>query len=240
MHMRTDIPNVACPQRLMPGIKVRNIYPACLSFHMPEVVYVVASGPNGREAVNNIPPDAYTIACNTAITMDRRFTWWCGFDHRLINCSYWDTLDLKGALTLFGARLVNRLALQPQYATHKPRYFFEYMPMVLAPTKLHPEFKLTPVKDILMPGLLRGGMTVSGVALQFAYYGGAPNIVLCGVDMFGTGHHDGFENPDPHDLCAGRWPWADPLQHCCEAITNHGVNVYTMSDTALDLPRWNG
>jgi hypothetical protein len=56
--------------------------------------------------------------------------------------------------------------------------------------------------------------------------------------MAGTGHWDGYINEDKYHLCAGVWPWAEPMQILCEEITKRGSTVWTMSNTALKLPEW--
>jgi len=235
--MRTDIEDVKCPQSALPGTRTPDIFTVMPRF--PAAVCVVASGPNGRDPALRIPDSAFTIAVNSAITMPRRFSWWLAFDHRNVCHDFWETIELGNTRLLFGARLVNRLRLQKGAFRHiEPEAYFNYMPMIIAPTKLHPDWKLTPPEECLKPGLLRGGATASGVALQFAFYAGARDIILCGADFEGRGHHDGFNAPDPYDLFGGVWPYRDAMQNLIVAIQRRGTRVWTLSDTALDLPRW--
>lgn len=235
-----DSREIPCPRYLTKGLesKYRNIFTARGTLELPETVYVVASGPLGAKPALSIPADACTLACNSAITMPRRFTWWVGFDHRLTQYSFWPTLELHGARTLFSCRLVNRLNLAPPVRQIPCDYYFNYLPDIVSPTRLQPHVKPTPPGQMLTPGLLRGGLTVSGIAIQFGYWFGAKQIVLCGVDMYGRGHWDGFNNSDPHQLCGGKWPWAAQLQAFCDLIAARGCKVYTMSETILRLPEW--
>jgi hypothetical protein len=160
------------------------------------------------------------------------------FDWKIVCYSWWKTFDLNGARTLISARLLNRLAMQPPVRQIAQDFYFEYKPDISWPHGNAPRLPKMPRAQFLDPTRLRGGCTVSGVALQFAHYGGAKNIVLCGVDMEGTGHWDGFINSDPYHLCRGIWPWAEPMQILCEEITKRGSKVWTLSESALHLPRW--
>jgi hypothetical protein len=207
---------------------------------LPETVYIIASGPNGAEAALTIPETECTISCNSAILMPRTFTWACFFDHRIVCYSWWETVDLKGAKVLMSARLLNRLAMPPAVRQIPVSAYFEYKPDISWPHGNNPRAPKMPRAHFLDRTRLRGGCTVSGVALQFAHYGGAKNIVLCGVDMEGRGHWDGFQNPDKYNLCGGVWPWVEPLQILCDIITERGTKVWTMSKTALRLPTWEG
>jgi hypothetical protein len=235
-----DSREIPCPRSLAKGLerKYHNIFSVHGTLKLPETVYVVASGPLGAKPALSIPADACTLACNSAITMPRAFAWWVGFDYRLTQYSWWRTIDLGTARKLFSCRLVNRLQLQPAVRRIEPDYYFNYLPDIVSPTRLNPHFKPTPAAEMLKHGLLRGGLTVSGIALQFAFWFGAKRIVLCGVDMYGTGHHDGFINADRYKLCGAKWPWAAQLQACCDVIAARGCKVYTMSETILRLPEW--
>jgi hypothetical protein len=205
---------------------------------MPENVYVVAGGPNGKVPSIKIPRSEHVIACNGSILMPRKFAWWCAFDYRMVNYPWWSTIKIDGFRTIFGARLINRMGMEPKVRVIKPDYYFEYMPEIHWPTKLRPKTNKTLPENFLKERILRGGTTVAGIAIQFAHYGGAKNIILCGVDMFGVGHWDGFTNPDPYKLCTGVWPWAEPLQILCDEVGKRGSKVWTLSKTALKLPMW--
>jgi hypothetical protein len=235
--MRTDIEDIRVPQKIMAGNVVPNIFTRLPKF--PKTVYVVAAGPNGVAAETRIAKDACTIACNSAVLYERQFNWIVMFDHRLVCCDFWETIHIPlTTKRLFGARLVNRLRLQAGKFRHiTPDAYFEYVPNISCPTKLNPHFPITPPAQVLMPGVLRGGATVAGIAIQLAYYGGAQHIVLVGVDMFGTGHHNGFINPDPYKLCGADWPWAVALDNLCAAVIAKGVRISTASQSALKVPK---
>ncbi|MFA5344557.1 MAG: hypothetical protein WC381_11440 [Kiritimatiellia bacterium] len=238
--MRTDLPEIHVQQPILPGCTIPNISPALKEgrFRFPETVFVIASGPNGRGCMDKIPHQALTIALNSSITIPRKFTWWLAFDHKNVAYRFWETINLPETRKMFSARLVNHITLQPKVRKITPDWFFTYQPNLVCPTKLHPKWETTPKGGCLIPYVLRGGATVSGIAIQWAHYAGAKNVVLVGCDMTGRGHFDSYINPDPYDLCAGVWPWAGVLQNLCDAVAERGTRVWTLSDTALDLPRW--
>jgi hypothetical protein len=214
---------------------IPNVCKSWATIRLPETVYIVAGGPNGAAAALTIPNDACVVACNSSILMPRDFSWWVAFDYRIPHYGWWKTVQTS-ARKLFSSRLLNRLAMPPVVRQIRADYYFEYLPDIVSPTRLQPKAVKTPVEQFLMPSILRGGLTVSGIALQFAYYGGAKRIILCGVDLTGRGHWDNYTNPDPYQLCGGRWPWADQMQAMCDLLRSKGVDVRTCSKSALNLP----
>ncbi len=74
------------------------------------------------------------------------------------------------------------------------------------------------------------GCTGAGYAIRWLTHEGITNIVLCGVDMCG-GHWDGTQSGQ-----SGEWAQLLKLQ---ALIAECPVDVYTMSDTKLELPEWN-
>jgi hypothetical protein len=69
---------------------------------------------------------------------------------------------------------------------------------------------------------------------------GVKKIVMCGIDMFGVDHWDGFSNPN-YAPDYGVWPCTDTLQSLIEWLKcSRGIEVVTMSPTTLNVPRWNG
>lgn len=215
---------------------------------LAETVYIVGSGPNGVPAVESIPYDACTIALNSMIKYPRVWDWWIAFDHRIVEMDWWEWIDPPAAtVKLFSARLANRL-FAPD-ADDDPRVIepdcvFNYMPGVTLSSfvPVHSFENGMPLTGpsvspypLLMPRVLRGGMTVAGIAVQLAIYGGAREVVFCGVDMEGTGHWDGFENPDK-DVYGGVWEWAGLLsKYCREMEKQRGVKFRSISKTRLEV-----
>lgn len=57
--------------------------------------------------------------------------------------------------------------------------------------------------------------------------------------MKGSGHFDGFVNPDPHGIHKDVWPYADLLSDLCDELQKrYSMKIYSLSETALNVPRW--
>lgn len=76
---------------------------------------------------------------------------------------------------------------------------------------------------------LAWGCTGAGYAIKWLAAEGVNNIVLCGVDMYG-GHWDGTLSGQE-----GVWAQLPKLQ---QLIAETPVNVYTISDSMLEIPQW--
>jgi hypothetical protein len=215
------------PRDPLPGLPFPDICD-----HLPDLtgrVYIVGSGPNGEAHLPRIPAGACTIALNRMILQPRPWTFWFGFDHRLLDSPWWGDVKVPEETTsLFGARLANRIHMEPDKTTLRPDYYFRYNPGISGASFVDGQ-------QLLMVGILRG-LTVAGCALQFAYYCAASEVILCGVDMFGQQHIGGETNPDV--AYKADWPWAANLTRLCVRLTKLGMPVYTMSMTALKVPLW--
>jgi hypothetical protein len=194
---------------------------------LPKTVFIVGSGPNGAEPFKRIPPDACCIALNSAILLKRDWRWWMAFDHRLVDDPWWATVKVKRPTKiLFGARLANRIYLERDVRESiQCHYYFRYHPGISGAA-------FVPGQPLLIPGILRG-LTVAGCALQFAYYGGAKEVYLCGIDMQGQNHIDGHVNID--EVYKGVWPWCRNLSRLIHALAERGMTTQTISETALEV-----
>lgn len=195
---------------------------------LPRKVYICGSGPNGAEALKAIPDTGCLIALNSAVAQWKRWDYWLAFDHRIVDSEWWvDARPPKCCKSLFGARLANRIHLDPLvFPKIKPDYYFRYHPGMSGAS-------FVPNQPCLVEGLLRG-LTVAGCALQFAYWFGAQEIALCGIDMQGPNHIDGHRNIDK--VYEGVWPWANNLSKLCAVLKAEGLNIYSLSPTALGVP----
>lgn len=212
---------------------MRNIFTWFESNKMPETVYVVGAGPNGLPFYEQIPEGGYTISVNSLIKYPRVWDWWVCFDHRCPSFDYWNAPRHPKTKVLYGCRLCNRLDDDNVLKEYMPDYFFDYLPGLVPGTF----FRNEPVE---MPGILRGGMTAGGIAVQLAVYGGAKKIVLVGLDFKGRGHWDGVENPNAH--YDGVWgesynkgsSWADVLSNYMRYVEKRRkVEFVSWSETAL-------
>lgn len=86
----------------------------------------------------------------------------------------------------------------------------------------------------LTGGLLHGGATVAGCAIQLAYWLGCERTTLIGVDMYGDKHWDGSIGAPKH---YGRvWSSVKQLKKVVRLVTARGMKVDTLSKTELSVP----
>lgn len=210
------------PQEILPGNTIPDVFAAYRK--IPPTVVIAGAGPSLSEGLDRVAEGEYVIALNSAINYPFPYSHWIAFDHRVVDYPWWSTLQVpKGCKILFGARLCNRLKMTGE-KRHKPDHYFTYMPPVDATTK---------PADYLREGLLRGGMNVLGVALQFAYHFGASRVLLTGCDQWGPGHWDGFQNPDPYGSHALHWREIRRLTDLVAQMNKGGVTVQTLTDSAI-------
>lgn len=229
--IKDNRPNPPTPRDPLPELPWPDIFDDFPE--LPERVYIVGSGPKGERAFHNIPENAYCIALNSRICFWRKWDVWMAFDHRIVDSEYWTDIRQPGKETkvLFGARLANRIYEDKNvYPRLEPDAYFRYHPGITGAS-------FVPGQRTLINGVLRG-LTVAGCALQFAYYGGADQVVLCGVDMFGQNHVDGHVNIDKEKY-GGVWPWAENMSKLCAYLISTGMRIGTVSDTAITgIERW--
>lgn len=87
-------------------------------------------------------------------------------------------------------------------------------------------------------GVLRGGASICGKALQLAYWLGAKRIVLIGVDMMKRAYHDDPEGKGCLAQMAAddTWYQLPRFNLHVQAIKARGVEVVSLSETAIDVP----
>jgi hypothetical protein len=86
-----------------------------------------------------------------------------------------------------------------------------------------------------LDGVIRYGATVSACAIQFAYYFGALEILLCGVDFSGDAYFDGTVNINANH--GETWPAIKRLQPLLRHLVDSlGLSIATLSPSELDLP----
>ena len=96
------------------------------------------------------------------------------------------------------------------------------------------------------PLMLRGGATITSMAVHLAYWLGAREIVLCGVDMKENVYYDYDPNIRLEQTEVGVAEYKSGLipdfgkyvplmQELCDWLIAHGVSVVTLSPTALTV-----
>jgi hypothetical protein len=150
-------------------------------------------------------------------------------DYQCCVAPWWHDAGIPLAtVRLFGSRLVNRLALegtQKRIRLIEPHYYYNFTP----------QFAEGDLR--IINGVLRGGLTVAGCALQLAAQAGIKEAVLIGVDFQGQRSFDGSVNPRAE--CRRRWPWLRDMQTLCKLLSgDYGMKIMQGSPSALKLSPW--
>jgi uncharacterized Rossmann fold enzyme len=196
-------------------------------FDLTDRMYIVAPGKNGAEHYHELDPSCFTIIVNKAIQLPlaRRDLWMIA-DPTVYNLK-------RGVVPWFAEGMARHtdIACFDSHA-HLPEYFKAVKYTHEWAEEINTQF-IEPTKN-----RMHGGITISGRAVQMAYWLGAKEIVLCGVDLEGHRYFDDTERGTEAQHHTA-WVRVLPLmQQLCEWIQAHGVAVYSMSRTALDIPRW--
>lgn len=187
---------------------------------LPERVYIVAPGYDGRAHYSRISKRECVIAVNRGIEAFPTARFWLCSDARLIDEDWFRGVDRNGITTVFSELLDEWDGLSANYT-------FDPGPVM----NIH-DFKPK-------YGCLRMGATVSAQALQFAYWFFAKHITLCGVDMCGSMYFDGTLG-DYKDEREEHWPGINRFGLLVEYIKLQEVTVDSLSPTALALEVFDG
>jgi hypothetical protein len=200
-------------------------------FTFPPEVYVVGTGPNGADYFYKAQTAQYVIVCNKAITLEDipRNIWLCDDG----------TLPDKEWFRVYAYYYVNNPG-RIQDPTPTP-VFSEGKLLDLYPrVPFYAKHFTGSMKQPHGPrdGVLRGGASICGKALQLAYWKGARRIVLVGVDMMHRAYHD---DPKGQGCMAqmkedGEWYQCVRFNLHVNFLKKQGVEVVSLSKTALNVP----
>ena len=204
--------------------RLGDIFYAKPEFELPEKVYILGSGPLGVDGYDRI--DGYTIGLNKSVSAVPCDLWMSFATGYLTHKAQWfrDLLDNDKTPRLFGSHPENNAGLADREDCD---YSFLY----------YPPWQHSP---FMYQGVLKAA-TIAGAALQLAYWFGASEVYLCGVDMFGafdfTGQAwwKGRNEPTPTKDNKS-WPVdLEMIDKIIHAIRDQ-VTVYTLTPTALGKP----
>jgi len=203
----------------------------------PDVVYIVCPGPNGKDHYSRIPDDAFVLATNKAVCVPLWYqTRWhvaqfwsfaSVYKNRqdrpdLPDSNWWGDALTVDCVRVFGECLAVRPDIECDYS-------FEY----------RPDWNKEPNPGKLMPDICRTGCSIASAPLQWAYWAGAKQVVYVGCDMYGDDYMDGTVNfgsskssPVKKDH---RWGDTEMLNEIIAECQLHGMKVYSLSETELDL-----
>lgn len=180
----------------------------------PSSVYVLGAGARGVNEYKRIPQGAIVFSCNSAVmAMNRPPTLAFMFDKRCDAQSWWSkALAVKTAFA-YSSYLAARLPCD---------WYFRFTPHLFEPPY-----------SCLISGRLRGGCNCAGIAMQAAYWTGATEIILCGVEMLDLNHFDG--SAEGVADASGLWPQIGNMNILIRELEKLGCEIWSMNDTALDI-----
>jgi len=197
----------------------RDVFSHFCEFGKRERVQIVAPGQNGKLHYDKLDPDCPTIVVNKAIELPIKKDVWVVADYKQSTIADWFYYGIE--------KHIDIACLQAGWIAGgypDARWTFEAGPLMNESDEW-PE----PIN-----GYLRYGTTVSGQAIQMAYWMGAKEIILCGVDFSGNLYFDEkSRNVKPQYLL---WKVRDPMNKLISWIGDNGVSVTTLSETALNVP----
>ena len=196
----------------------RDIMKQLSNFQNTETIQIVAPGLLGKDHYVRLNPDLLTIVVNKAIEID-------------IKKDVWITCDMKQAVACewFKQGIADHAdiacILAGAFARMYPdaKWVFGFGPLQKAGIHFAEPLE----------GFLRYGTTVTGCALQLAYWLGAKRIILCGVDFQGDKYFDGTSRGVPVSQLTKRI--APRMNRLIAWMINKGVRIETLSKTYLRL-----
>jgi len=226
-----------------------------------ETVYVIGTGPNGKEHYGRIPFDAWTIGVNKAIQLQSNDAVAHSSDIRermavakaaspdkpCVPLSIWlcaDTTLPKQKWftdevdTVIGCEfpLDNNLNPTPVFSTSPSRDVALTQLYPNVPYFFHHGYTLrADPKFAPLEGMLRAGGNIGMQAVQLAYWKGAKRIILVGFDMTGSTYFDGTENINPRLLPDGTSKHLRMANGLCQWLAARGTEVVSLSPTALKV-----
>jgi len=178
---------------------------------IPKEVYIVGSSPNAPKEVKTIPPDAFVIVCNAAVLLDCPKNLWFVFDERIIQKKWWNKVSTDPPCPRVFGYERNRLG--------EREYEFKFLP----------KFRDKP-KNTEIPGVLRGGGTIGGCAVQFAIQKKCTKIHLIGFSMEEASDFTGAVAPERKRF-GGKWQQRDTFNMI---LNNWGENVIWSQKKEVD------
>lgn len=186
---------------------------------------ILGSGPNALKGIRQIPDDALLITLNKAILMGgvRDADVWIALASQYPGCTWWTGAVKKKkkmrATAFYSNSLIRRGNQRGVEISMNYRY------------SVKPALTVSSFEPL--EGRLRTGATVAAVALQWCYWLGIDDILLCGIDMSGKAYYDG--KPVIRKQGGDPWPWRTIVDKMIRWMIDNGSTVRTLSPTKLKV-----
>ena len=203
-------------------------------FNIPTDIYVVAPGPNGLAHIERIPDDAFIIVVNKAIELPLKPMLWLCAEPTVAKTDWFkENYDVNKHIACFWKEYLGES--YPGIA-----YYWNKEEPVLLEHHWHP-----------IPFVLRRRATITGQAVQLAYWLGRPEplltppppplvkrIILCGFDAKGNTYYDDTFAGEGESLKlrAREWYWVTGfMNRIVKWMEENGTKVDSLSKTVLDV-----
>lgn len=202
-------------QRFDPGVAAQlrlpahNVFRHLAELQIPNVAYVAGAGPLLLKELEQIPRDAYVIACNRAIQAGFPFRLWMVFDLNCHQFTWFKTPPLGGYKKVFGYKLGRT---QPGSFIFSSRHT-DYVRRVAA-------------------GGLQGGGTIVCCALQLLFWAGCRTAIMLGCPLSGNTHFDGTPTGTRNEV----WKQAHQARSYIQQMESGGMTILALNHNALDVP----
>ena len=198
-------------------------------------VYIVGTGPNGREHYKNIPRDATVIVVNQAINIFGipKSIWMCEDTTLLKKKWFQERKEFYFDREYTEADLTNKALTVPIFMSR------DYMdaPFIFDHTAMIDD------RNIHFEGNRQtfGGATIACRATQVACHLGARRIIYCGIDLFGAHYFDGSDADGQFYDARVNAKWLINAKGFGAVIDwfkrNKSIEFASMSETSLNVPR---
>lgn len=188
-----------------------------------KTVCVVATGPNGADRYQYIPPNAFIIAVNGAIDIpDIEADLWMCVDLNVRKEQwFWDNLPGSRDIAVFSYSL--GMAMDDEIA---PRWFVKQGPQL---EESDPEIHSNDI---------RTAVSVTGSAMQLAYNLGAKYISIIGADFSGAQYWNGTTARDAVNNDKNWTPAKYKLDRMIEWMIDRDISLESLSPTKLKIPQF--
>ena len=198
-----------------------NILTSGISFKGRDV-YIVGSGPNGKDYFEHLPPDGVVIAINKAICAMLRHCYWLCVTPALLREGYFHFVMHEFINDGPHIPILAKGPLTDAYP-EAPYTFAQGRPFDIGSMGVE-------------QGKLRTGAGTVGVALQLAQQLDAERCILVGVDMHGKDYFDGTRNENKGSIGPdGTWSQIAMLQQLINCLRAIGMDVVSLSKTKLKV-----
>lgn len=205
--------------------------------------YVVSPGLWGRDHYGEIPEDAFVIIVNYAIKIPqwcrdngvrelKPAIWLCADRNLLTHCKWFlDELDaiIDGEYPIDINAIKAGGPVIPVFDSGFLGSTIRCIKVVFHHGKSMRRREAKPI-----PGRLRAGLTISCQAVQLAFWLGAEQIKLCGIDMFSDDYFDSNKTNVPSRRNRV-WPQTSHFNKYILWMQLQGLEIMSLSKTSLNV-----